>query len=167
MKLPNLTQRFRSSLHPFSPHPAPPHHCPGWAENSDSPGLVDTWPTSGSLQRQQDLRGMELLYCCQLVRKTADSLPSKTGRLSQCPLPPWLAYSFFFSFLFFFNKSIYLFICLWLRWVFAAAPGLSLVAASRGYSSLRCAGFSLRWLLLSRSTGSRLMGFSSCGTQAQ
>ena len=30
----------------------------------------------------------------------------------------------------------------WLRWVFVAARGLSLVAASRGYSSLPCAGFS-------------------------
>ena len=33
--------------------------------------------------------------------------------------------------------------------------GLSLVAASRGYSLLRCAGFSLRWLLLLWLTGSR------------
>ena len=45
--------------------------------------------------------------------------------------------------------------------------GLSLVAASGGYSSLRYAGFSLQWLLLLRNTGSRRMGFSSCGTQAQ
>ena len=45
--------------------------------------------------------------------------------------------------------------------------GLFLVAVSRGYSSLQCAGFSLQWLLLLRSTGSRHMGFSSCGTQAQ
>ena len=42
--------------------------------------------------------------------------------------------------------------------VFAAARGLSLAAASGGYSSLRCAGFSLRWLLLLRSTGSRHVG---------
>ena len=46
----------------------------------------------------------------------------------------------------------------WLRWVFIAAHGLSLVAESRGYSSLRCAGFSLWWLLLLQSTGSRLTG---------
>ena len=39
--------------------------------------------------------------------------------------------------------------------------------ASRGYSSLRCTGFSLRWLLLLRSMGSKCTGFSSCGTQAQ
>ena len=44
--------------------------------------------------------------------------------------------------------------------------GLSLVAASGGYSSLRCAGFSLQWLLLLRSTGSRCAGFSSCGSRA-
>ena len=44
--------------------------------------------------------------------------------------------------------------------------GLSLIAASGGYSSLRWAGFSLRWLLLLQSTGSRHAGFSSCGSQA-
>ena len=45
--------------------------------------------------------------------------------------------------------------------------GFPLVVASGGYSSLRCVGFSLWWLLLLRSTGSRHAGFSSCGTQAQ
>ena len=45
--------------------------------------------------------------------------------------------------------------------------GLSVVAASGGYSLLWCAGFSLQWLPLLRSTGSRHAGFSSCGTQAQ
>ena len=45
--------------------------------------------------------------------------------------------------------------------------GFSLVVASGGSSSLRCAGFSLRWLLLLRSPGFRLSGFSSCGTWAQ
>ena len=44
--------------------------------------------------------------------------------------------------------------------------GLSLVAASGGYSSLWCTGFSLRWLLSLRSTGSRHVGFSSCGARA-
>ena len=56
----------------------------------------------------------------------------------------------------FFKK--FLFIYFWLRWVFVAVCGLSLVAASGGYSSLRCAGFSLQWLLLLRSTGSRRAG---------
>ena len=63
-------------------------------------------------------------------------------------------------------KFIYLFIYLWLRWVFVAARGLSLVAASGGYSPLQCAGFSLQWLLLLRSTGFRCAGFSSCGSRA-
>ena len=44
--------------------------------------------------------------------------------------------------------------------------GLSLVAVSGGYSSLWCVGFSLRWLLLLQSTGSRRVGFSSCGAWA-
>ena len=65
---------------------------------------------------------------------------------------------------FFFPKFIYY--SFWLCWVFVAARGLSLVVASRGYSSLRCAGFSLWWLLLLRSTGSRCTGFSSCGSRA-
>ena len=53
-----------------------------------------------------------------------------------------------------------------LPWVFVPALGLSLVEVSGGYSSLRCTGFSLWWLLLLRSMGSRHVGFSSCGTQA-
>ena len=67
----------------------------------------------------------------------------------------------------FFKFFYYYFFIFWLLWVFIAAHGLSLVVASGGYSSLRCAGFSLRWLLLLRSTGSRRAGFSSCGTWAQ
>ena len=72
--------------------------------------------------------------------------------------------------LFFFNLFIllfYLFIYFGLCWVFVAARGLSLVVASGGYSSLWCTGFSFWWLLLLRSTGSRLTGFSSCGMWAQ
>ena len=60
-----------------------------------------------------------------------------------------------------------LFVYFWLRWVFVAARRLSLVAASGGYSLLWCVGFSLWWLLLLRSTGSRSTGFSSCGARAQ
>ena len=67
--------------------------------------------------------------------------------------------------LLFFSYKFILFIYFWLHWVFIAS-GLSLVAESGGYSSLWCAGFSLRWLLLLRSTGSRHKGFSSCGTRA-
>ena len=69
------------------------------------------------------------------------------------------------SFLFFF-KDLILFLFFWLSWVFVAALRLSLVVASGGYSSLRCAGFSLWWLLFLQSMDSRCTGFSSCGTRA-
>ena len=58
----------------------------------------------------------------------------------------------------FFKIFIYLFIYFWLRWVFVAACGLSVVAASGDYSWLQWAGFSLWWLLLLRSMGSRCVG---------
>ena len=83
---------------------------------------------------------------------------------------PWLLWSCFsriclnesmkFFFCFFFYKFF------WLCWVFAAAPGLSLVLESGGYSLLRCMGFSWRWHLLLRSMGSRHTGFSRCNTDA-
>ena len=66
---------------------------------------------------------------------------------------------------FFFKK--FLFIYFWLRWIFVAARGLSLLVARGGYSSMRCTGFSWQWLLLLQSTGSRCTGSSSCGTRAQ
>ena len=65
-----------------------------------------------------------------------------------------------FYFILFFNKFIYfIYFYFWLRWVFVAVCGLSLVVASGDYSSLWCTGFSLRWLPLLRSTGSRCAGF--------
>ena len=60
----------------------------------------------------------------------------------------------------------YLFIYFWLRWVFIAACGLSLVVASGGHPSLRCTGLSPRWPLPLRSTGCRRAGLSSCGSRA-
>ena len=67
---------------------------------------------------------------------------------------------------FFFNN---LFTCLffWLCWVLVAVCGLSLVAESRGCSSVQCTGFSLWWLLLLWSTGCRHVGFGRCSTQPQ
>ena len=55
-------------------------------------------------------------------------------------------------------QYIYFLIYLWLCWVFVSVRGLSLVAASGGHSSSRCAGLSLSWPLLLRSTGSRRAG---------
>ena len=61
------------------------------------------------------------------------------------------------SFVLFFFLT-YLFIYFWLCWVFVSARGLSLVAASGGHSSSRCAGLSLLRPLLLRSIGSRRAG---------
>ena len=95
-----------------------------------------------------------------LERLLFASSPYYASKCSAACLPPVF---------FFFNKFIYLFVCFyfWLHWVFVAACGLSLVAASGVSSSLRCAGFSLQWLLLLQSMGSRHADFSSCGTWAQ
>ena len=63
--------------------------------------------------------------------------------------------------LLFLKKFIYLFIYLfnlWLCWVFVSVRRLSLLVASGGHSSLRCAGLSLSRPLLLRSTGSRRAG---------
>ena len=87
------------------------------------------------------------------------------------PSPPSI-FPFSLSLLFW-----YLFIYLWLCWVFIAAPRLSLVAASGGYSASQCARVSPRGLLMERglltSVGSRRRvsvavthGLSSCGTRA-
>ena len=56
---------------------------------------------------------------------------------------------FFFIFIFFY---------FWLCWVFVSVRGLSLVVASGGHSSSRCAGLSLSRPLLLQSAGSRRAG---------
>ena len=55
------------------------------------------------------------------------------------------------------NNFYYLFIY-WLCWVFVSVRGLSLVVASGGHSSSRCAGLSLPRPLWLRSTGSSRAG---------
>ena len=80
----------------------------------------------------------------------------------KCLSPEMIHITSFFLTGFFFLIFIYF----WLHWVFVAVCRLSLVVVSGGYSSLWCTGFSLRWLLLLPSTGSRSMGFSSCGSRA-
>ena len=66
------------------------------------------------------------------------------------------------------QKELYflIFIYLFMAMLGLAASGFSLVAASRGCSSLRCSGYSLQWLLL-WSMDSRMLRLSNCGSQAQ
>ena len=68
---------------------------------------------------------------------------------------------------FFFLNFIYLFIYLWLCWVFVSVLGLSLVAASGGHSSSRCAG--LLTIAASPVAAHRLQTrrLSNCGSRAQ
>ena len=76
-----------------------------------------------------------------------------TPNSSYLPLPsPYCPPLLVTTSLFSISVSLHLFFCnfiyFWLHWVFVAVRVLSLVVASGGYSSLRCVGFSLRWLLL-------------------
>ena len=70
-----------------------------------------------------------------------------------------------------YTSWVYLFINKF-TYLFSAALGLRCCAwafsscGERGLLFVWCVGFSLRWLLLLRSTGSRRMGFSSCGSWA-
>ena len=66
----------------------------------------------------------------------------------------------------FFKIFIYLFIYLWLCWVFVSVRGLSLVVASGGHSSSRCAGLSLSWPLVAEHR-LQMCRLSNCGSRAQ
>ena len=79
---------------------------------------------------------------------------------------------YFFFFLGPSQTYLFIYLIFWLCWVFVAVLGLSLVVASGGYSLLRCAGFSLQWLLLfgAQALGPRTAvvvarGLSSCGSR--
>ena len=106
-----------------------------------------------------------ILECCHHPSKTRHtfsfplSQPSAVAVLLSASVDLPVLFVCLFINLFYF--------CFWLHWVFVAVCRLSLVVVSGGYSSLWCVGFSLRWLLLLRSTGSRCVGFSSCGTWVQ
>ena len=60
-----------------------------------------------------------------------------------------------------------LFIYFWLCWVFVAAQGLCLVAASGGYSPVSVHGLLIEVASLLQGTGSKAHRFSSCGSLAQ
>ena len=96
------------------------------------------------------------MVSCHVQTVTVLLFPFHLACFQQCFIVT--VYIFFF---------INLFNYLWLRWVFIAVRRLSLVVVSGGSSSLQCTGFSLQWLLLLRSMGSRYTGFNSCGPRTQ
>ena len=65
------------------------------------------------------------------------------------------SYYFFLNVNFLLINLFFLYINFWLCWVFVSVRGLSLVVASGGHSSSRCAGLSPSWPLPLWSTGSR------------
>ena len=70
----------------------------------------------------------------------------------------FLIFIFYLFIYLFFKIYLFIYIYFWLCWVFVSVRGLSLVVASGGHSSSRCAGLSLSRPLLLRSTGSRRAG---------
>ena len=64
------------------------------------------------------------------------------------------------------NFFYFLRIYFWPRWAFVAVCGLSLVTENGATLQLWYEGFSLQWLLLLGSAGSRHSGFNSCGSWA-
>ena len=73
--------------------------------------------------------------------------------------PQWILFLFL-------DRRLYFVICFGLHWIFVATYGLSVISGSVGYSLLGCSGFSLQWLLVLESTGSRACRLSSFATWA-
>ena len=102
-----------------------------WSQNT---GVRDLGPRPGTCHLLMDtLKFVKHFFC-----------------IRRCDRVPLLQFGLFFCFFVFFY--------LWLCWVFVSVRGLSLVVASGGHSSSRCAGLSLSRPLLLQSTGSRRAG---------
>ena len=76
-------------------------------------------------------------------------------------------HQFFNSFCKFFFWYVHTAVFIWLLWVFVGPMGFLQLWGVGATVSLQCTVFSLWWLLLFRSTGSRHMGCSNCRTWAQ
>ena len=119
------------------------------------PGAVLAWGLMGSVQQPIDLSWFRPLG--HLALKGGWLLEAKTLFSWKCAFACYTnTLECLLLLLFFFSKQITgffwsFFLSLWLYWVFVSVWGLSLVAASGGHSSSRCAGLSLSWPLLLRS----------------
>ena len=87
---------------------------------------------------------------CPLMRGVQGRLPISSPSINATKMELWIFFLIW--------KKMFLKIILFIF-------GL-LVAESRGYSLMWCAGFSSQWPLLLQSTGSRACGLSSCGSWA-
>ena len=67
---------------------------------------------------------------------------------------------------FFFNKFIYFILFFWLRWVFVAARGLFSGCGEQGLLFVVVCRLLIVMAPLAGSTGSRRVGFRSCGSWA-
>ena len=63
-------------------------------------------------------------------------------------------------------RGMFKFVYFWLLWVFVAVQRLSLTVVSKGYSLAVVHGLLIAVLSLVAETGSRHMGFGSCGSHA-
>ena len=112
------------------------YSCAGVAEHKD------TWLTGCSARQACVQRGLEGAGCPLLVHTwcRVGWLPA-WGVFEGMVVPPCMEESFqslpwrLAVGLFFFFLNINFFIYFWLRWLFVAVRGLSLVVASGGYSS--------------------------------
>ena len=108
-------------------------------------------PSSGFISPEPSLKAEPSLSPIQGCLQASWCLQHK-----ECVwFPPSVSFPSFFLFFFKFYLFIYLLAALGLHY---CAQAFSLVAVSRGYSSLWCMGFSLWWPLLLWSTGSRHAG---------
>ena len=130
----------------------------GVHSSSRCPGLSLSWPlllrSTGSRRAGSVVvaHGPSCSAACGIFPDQGSNLCPLHWQADSQPLrhqgSPEGSVLFFFFYNFFKISFILLLIYLfWLCWVFVAVGRLSLVATSGGYSSLRCAGFSLRWLL--------------------
>ena len=117
-------------------------------ETVSYPCLVRVMPNLSSFYWKQDLSSKRPVTNSSGISVAKAQAPSHSASIT-CMWP-----------VFFFKLIYFIFGCVGSSLLRA---GFSLVVVSGGYSLLRCAGFSLRWLLLLQSTGSRCIGFSSCG----
>ena len=128
---------------------APWHVGSSWTRTRTHVCCIGRWILNHCATREALCPFLNLCFlsvCSGRVLYVLDTIPLLDIRFANISSYSWV---FFFKFIYFY---------FWLCWVFVSVRGLSLVVASGGHSSSRCAGLSLLRPLLLRSTGSRRAG---------